>query len=89
MGGELAERRGADTVTETDVREAQERYTENRKLRPYQGISTQKKLSIYAVATTANYAREHPEWIPAGPAFKTYNSLLIRWMRISTAARRS
>jgi len=70
--GELAERRGADTVTETDVREAQEKYTENRKLRHISGISTQKKLSVYAVAATANYAREHPEWIPAGPAFKTY-----------------
>jgi len=70
--GELAERRGADTVIETDVRDAQEKYTENRKLRHISGISTQKKLSIYAVAATANYAREHPEWIPAGPAFKTY-----------------
>jgi cell division control protein 6 len=70
--GELAERRGADTVTEADVRDAQEKYTENRKLRHISGISTQKKLSIYAVAATANYAREHPEWIPAGPAFKTY-----------------
>lgn len=70
--GELAERRGVDTVTETDVRDAQEKYTENRKLRHISGISTQKKLSIYAVAATANYAREHPEWIPAGPAFKTY-----------------
>ena len=70
--GELAERRGADTVTEADVRDAQEKYTENRKLRHISGISTQKKLSIYTVAATANYAREHPEWIPAGPAFKTY-----------------
>jgi cell division control protein 6 len=70
--GELAERRGADTVTEADVRDAQEKYTENRKLRHISGISTQKKLSIYAVAATANYAKEHPEWIPAGPAFKTY-----------------
>jgi len=70
--GELAERRGADTVIETDVRDAQEKYTENRKLRHISGISTQKKLSIYAVAATAHYAREHPEWIPAGPAFKTY-----------------
>ncbi len=70
--GELAERRGANTVTETDVREAQEKYTENRKLRHISGISTQKKLSIYAVAATAHYAKEHPEWIPAGPTFKTY-----------------
>lgn len=70
--GELAERQGADTVTESDVREAQEKYTENRKLRHISGISTQKKLSIYSVAATARYAKDHPEWIPAGPAFKTY-----------------
>ena len=70
--GELAERRGSDTVTEPDVREAQEKYTENRKLRHIGGISTQKKLSIYAVAATAYYTKENPEWIPAGPAFKAY-----------------
>lgn len=70
--GELAERRGSNTVTEPDVREAQEKYTENRKLRHIGGISTQKKLSIYAVAATANYTKGNPEWIPAGPAFKTY-----------------
>lgn len=70
--GELAERRGTETVTEPDVREAQEKYTENRKLRHINGISTQKKLSIYAVAAAAHYARDAPEGIPAGPAFKTY-----------------
>jgi len=70
--GELAERRGADTVTESDVRKAQEKYTENRKLRHISGISTQKKLSTYAVAATAHYTKENSEWIPAGPAFKTY-----------------
>ena len=70
--GELAERRGAELVTETDVREAQEKYTENRKLRHISGISTQKKLSIYAVAATAHCAGGQSEWIPAGPAFKSY-----------------
>nr|WP_136602758.1 AAA family ATPase [Salinigranum halophilum] len=70
--GELAERRGSNMVTEPDVREAQEKYTENRKLRHISGISTQKKLSIYAVAATAYYTKGNPEWIPAGPAFKAY-----------------
>lgn len=70
--GELAERRGADTVTEADVRKAQEKYTENRKLRHISGISTQKKLAIYAVAAVAQYARDPPEPIPAGPAYETY-----------------
>ena len=70
--GELAERKGTETVTEHDVREAQEKYTENRKLRHISGISTQKKLSVYAVAATVQYARNQPESIPAGPAYKTY-----------------
>jgi cell division control protein 6 len=70
--GELAERRGSNTVSEPDVREAQEKYTENRKLRHITGISTQKKLAIYAVAAVAHYAKGNPEWIPAGPAFKAY-----------------
>ena len=70
--GELAERHGSTRVVETNVREAQEKYTENRKLRHISGISTQKKLSIYAVAATARYAEGSPEWIPAGPAFKAY-----------------
>lgn len=70
--GELAERRGSDTVIESDVREAQEKYTENRKLRHISGISTQKKLSIYAVAATAHYANGNPNSIPAGPAFTVY-----------------
>lgn len=70
--GELAERRGGNKVVETDVRDAQEKYTEDRKLRHISGISTQKKLSIYAVAATANYSKDHLEWIPAGPAFKAY-----------------
>jgi len=70
--GELAERRGSNTVTEDDVRDAQDKYTENRKLRHISGISTQKKLSIYAVAATAHYGGEEFEWIPAGPAYETY-----------------
>jgi cell division control protein 6 len=70
--GELAERRGSETVTEIDVRNAQEKYTENRKLRHIDGISTQKKLAIYAVAATAHYAQDTLESVPSGPAYKTY-----------------
>ena len=71
--GELAERRGSNTVTEDDVRDAHEKYTENRKLRHIGGISRQKRLSIYAVAATAHYRSEEQEWIPAGDAYETYN----------------
>jgi len=78
--GELAERRGVDTVIETDVRDAQEKYTENRKLRHISGIDS-KETSIYAVAATANYAREHPEWIPCWTCVQDVPPLLIRWTR--------
>lgn len=70
--GELAERRGSDTVMEEDVRSAHEKYTENRNLRHITGLSTQKKLSVYAVASTAVLSQKSLEWIPAGPAFDTY-----------------
>jgi orc1/cdc6 family replication initiation protein len=70
--GELAERQNNKTVTEENVREAQKKYTENRKLRHIGGLSTQKKLSIYAVAATTHYAKNNHNWIPAGPAYHTY-----------------
>jgi len=76
--GELAERRGSDTVIEADVRNAQEKYTENRKLRHIDGISTQKKLSIYAVAATAHYAKDTLDSVPSGPAYKTYQVISDR-----------
>jgi cell division control protein 6 len=70
--GELAERQGTERVTEKEVREAQKKYTENRKLRHINGLSAQKRLSIYAVAAATHYAEDNRDWIPAGPAYHTY-----------------
>ncbi|ERH00281.1 MAG: orc1/cdc6 family replication initiation protein [Haloquadratum sp. J07HQX50] len=51
--GSLAERAGADTVREAHVREAQDKVEKNRVLEVTRGISTQKKLCLFATAAVA------------------------------------
>ena len=53
VAGELAEREGADQVQETHVRQAQDRVEKNRVLEVIRGISTQKKLCLYATAAVS------------------------------------
>lgn len=53
VAGELAEREGDDRVREEHVREAQEKVEKNRVLEVVRGISTQKKLCLYATAAVA------------------------------------
>jgi cell division control protein 6 len=53
VAGELAEREGDDGVCEEHVREAQEKVEKNRVLEVVRGISTQKKLCLYATAAVA------------------------------------
>ena len=53
VAGELAEREGDVRVQETHVREAQKKVEKNRVLEVVRGISTQKKLCLYATATVA------------------------------------
>lgn len=53
VAGELAEREGDDRIQEEHVREAQEKVEKNRVLEVVRGISTQKKLCLYATAAVA------------------------------------
>ena len=53
VAGELAEREGDDRVREEHVREAQQKVEKNRVLEVVRGISTQKKLCLYATAMVA------------------------------------
>jgi cell division control protein 6 len=53
VAGELAEREGDDRVREEHVREAQDKVEKNRVLEVVRGISTQKKLCLYATAAVA------------------------------------
>ena len=53
VAGEFAEREGDDRVQEKHVREAQQKVEKNRVLEVVRGISTQKKLCLYATASVA------------------------------------
>ena len=53
VAGELAEREGDDRVREEHVRDAQDKVEKNRVLEVVRGISTQKKLCLYATAAVA------------------------------------
>jgi cell division control protein 6 len=53
VAGELAEREAAERVRERHVREAQDKVEKNRVLEVIRGISTQKKLCLYATASVA------------------------------------
>lgn len=53
VAGELAEREGDSRIHETHVRAAQEKVEKNRVLEVIRGISTQKKLCLYATAAVA------------------------------------
>ena len=56
VAGELAEREGSDRVREEHVRRAQAKVEKNRVLEVVRGISTQKKLCLYATAAVASEA---------------------------------
>lgn len=58
VAGELAEREGATNVREEHVRAAQARVEKNRVLEVVRGISTQKKLCLYATAAVAAQAND-------------------------------
>jgi cell division control protein 6 len=53
VAGELAEREGDDRIREVHVREAQDKVEKNRVLEVVRGISTQKKLCLFATAAVA------------------------------------
>ena len=56
VAGELAERDGDDRVCEEHIRAAQDKVEKNRVLEVIRGISTQKKLCLYATAAVASEA---------------------------------
>jgi cell division control protein 6 len=58
VAGELAEREGDTRVRETHVRAAQDKVEKNRVLEVVRGISTQKKLCLYATAAVATHTND-------------------------------
>jgi len=58
VAGELAEREGDSRVREEHVRSAQDKVEKNRVLEVVRGISTQKKLCLYATAAVATQSED-------------------------------
>lgn len=73
--GEIADRSSDMKVTEKAVREAQQEFEKDRTLTQIEGLSTQKKLSLYATAAVGVYEISGIETIPATVGFAVYENL--------------
>ncbi|UHQ98464.1 orc1/cdc6 family replication initiation protein (plasmid) [Natrinema zhouii] len=73
VAGELAEREGDGGVGEAHVREAQDKVEKNRVLEVVRGISTQKKLCLYATAAVA--AETNDESARSTTGYRVYQFL--------------
>lgn len=70
--GEIADRRGEDEIREEHVRNAQKEAERDRTLTQMQGLSTQKKLSLYATATIPIYSERNVSTVPSTVAYRVY-----------------
>lgn len=73
--GEIANRNDDDVVTEPHARKAQEEFEKDRTLTQIEGLSTQKKLSLYATACVQVYANEDIDSVPGTVGFSVYEYL--------------
>lgn len=73
--GEIADRRNEATVQEVHVRDAQKEAERDRTLTQMQGLSTQKKLSLYATAIVPVYSTRQLRAIPSTVAYEVYQFL--------------
>ena len=73
--GEIADRGGEDTVREEHVRDAQKEAERDRTLTQMQGLSTQKKLSLYATAIVPVYSQRNLNAVPSTVAYRVYQYL--------------
>lgn len=70
--GDLADERGDEKVCEEHVRESQEEIDKDRSLKLVEGLTTQKKISLYATATVARYSTRSSSSVPSPVGFKVY-----------------
>jgi cell division control protein 6 len=74
--GEIADRETEDMVHENHVRHAQKEARRDRTLTQMQGLSTQKKLSLYATAVSSVYSQRNLDAIPSTVAYRVYQFLV-------------
>nr|WP_267638539.1 orc1/cdc6 family replication initiation protein [Halovenus rubra] len=70
--GDLADERGDEEVTEDHVRDSQEEIDKDRSLKLVEGLTTQKKISLYATAAVAYYSNRTGSSVPSPVGFKVY-----------------
>lgn len=70
--GEIADRRDDDEVQERHVRGAQKEAERDRTLTQMQGLSTQKKLSLYSTAIVPVYSSRNLSAIPSTIGYQVY-----------------
>jgi len=70
--GDLADERGDELVTEAHVRESQEEIDKDRSLKLVEGLTTQKKISLYATAAVAHHSNRTRSSVPSPVGFKVY-----------------
>jgi cell division control protein 6 len=70
--GDLADERGDELVTESHVRESQEEIDKDRSMKLIEGLTTQKKISLYATAAVARYSTRSGSSVPSPVGFKIY-----------------
>nr|WP_313689848.1 orc1/cdc6 family replication initiation protein [Halobellus sp. DFY28] len=70
--GDLADERRDEVVTEDHVRESQEEIDKDRSLKLVEGLTTQKKISLYATAAVAYHSNRTGSSVPSPIGFKVY-----------------
>ncbi len=70
--GDLADERGDEKVREDHVRESQEEIDKDRSLKLVEGLTTQKKISLYATASVAHFSNWSGSSVPSPVGFKVY-----------------
>jgi cell division control protein 6 len=70
--GDLADERSDELVTESHVRESQEEIDKDRSMKLIEGLTTQKKISLYATAAVARYSTRSGSSVPSPVGFKIY-----------------
>lgn len=73
--GDLADEWGDGKVTERHVRESQEEIDKDRSLKLVEGLTTQKKISLYATAAVACHSNRSRSSVPSPVGFNVY-----RWI---------
>ena len=70
--GDLADERDDETVNERHVRESQEEIDKDRSLKLIEGLTTQKKISLYATASVACYSAQAGSTVPSPVGYRIY-----------------